>query len=106
MLKKYLKRNRSHYLKWKIDEELSIRYYFKYENKAFEYLENNFVLKNHKLKTYLILTENKAIELLTENKSSFVPEEYFSLSGDNYEYIRLFVDESSLAKIIIEDEDF
>lgn len=106
MLSKYLKRNRSHYLKWKIDEELSIRYYFKYENKSFEYLENNFVLKNHKLKTYQILNEEEAFNLIIQHNISFVPEEYFSLSGDNYEYIRLFVDTSSSAKIIIEDEDF
>lgn len=82
--------NRSHYLKWVIDKEWSVRYYFQYD-KDYYYMRK-FVLKSHYTKDYIVLTKSEALDYIQYMCDEIRPQEYFSLNEIDVGYRRLMVD--------------
>jgi hypothetical protein len=63
-LKKY--NNRVHYLKWILNREFSIRYYFRYEKNIYKKYEFKYVLKSHYTKEYIVLSRKEANEYINK----------------------------------------
>ena len=71
-------KNRSHYLKWKINDEWSVRYFFVFDKKP--QFQKKFVLKSHYTKDYIEIPRTVATDyilILAEEKE---PEELFSVN--------------------------
>ena len=94
-------RNRVHYLKWVINSEWSVRYFFTYDAQP----EHNrtFVLKSHYKKIYVTLTKKEALEYI-EKYCKYEPKEYFSLMEFKKGYRRLIVDPIIGADLFIENK--
>lgn len=83
-------RMRSHYLKWDIDGDWSIRYFFVYDARPL--LTGQYVLKSHVSKIYIPLTSAEAIDYMRYKCHSLYPEELFSvLSREKSRYCRAIV---------------
>ncbi len=90
VLQKYIyKRNRTHYLKWVIDDEWSIRYFFIFETRS-EY-NHQWVLKSHYTKDYIIMDNLTAMDYIQHLVKDKNPIEYFSLQEFKKGYRRLVV---------------
>lgn len=70
------RKHRSHYLKWTIDGEFSIRYFFVFDDKP-QY-RGKFVLKSHRTKEYLELSRVEAVDIIQKECPSLEPKEIFS----------------------------
>lgn len=94
-------RNRTHYLKWTIDAEWSIRYFFVYDTRT----EHNktYVLKSHFKKIYITLTKNEALQYI-QKYCKYEPKEYFSLTEFGKGYRRLVIDPRIGADLFIENK--
>ena len=66
-------RHRTYYLKWAIDGDWSIRYFFFFYARP-EY-EKQFVLKSHITKDYIVLSRKEAFEYIRLKCKSMSPEE-------------------------------
>jgi hypothetical protein len=82
-------KHRTHYLKWTINAEFSIRYFFVYDDKP-QYV-GQFVLKSHYTKEYVILTRIEAVEFIQSECVEYEPKEYWSLV-ENKKYRRVVID--------------
>jgi len=67
--------NKSHYLKWILSDDLSIRYFYVFEDDREKELK--FFLKSHKHKEYILLTEKQAEIMIDELKIK----DYFEIVG-------------------------
>jgi len=94
-------RNRTHYLKWVIDSEWSVRYFFTYDTRP----EHNgtYVLKSHYKKIYITLTRREALEYIYKY-CKHEPKEYFSLTEFGKGYRRLIVDPYIGSDLFIENK--
>jgi len=92
--------NRSHYLKWPITKEWSIRYFFNFDRN--NKLNKKFVLKSHYTKDYIELTRPEALDYIQELCPSTTPQEYFSLNEVGAGYRRLIMDPKTGAKCFME----
>lgn len=62
-INKHIKfKNRTHYLKWPLDGEWSIRYYFTFDNK--KGYEKGWYLKSHQRKIYIPLSISEALDYI------------------------------------------
>lgn len=101
-IKKYFyNRNRTHYLKWTIDAEWSVRFIFTYDAKP----EHNgtYVLKSHFKKIYITLTRGEALDYIHKYCDAS-PKEYFSLAEFGRGYRRFIVDPATGADCFIENK--
>ena len=90
VLQKYIyHRNRTHYLKWVLCKEWSVRFFFTYDTRS-EY-RMKWVLKSHFLKEYIVLSKNEAIDYIQKYAKDVEPVEYFSLNEFKKGYRRLVV---------------
>ena len=83
-------RNRTHYLKWTINSEWSIRYYFTYD--ARNQYNGQWVLKSHYTKDYIIVTKDEAMDYIQYYCYNTYPKEYFSLQEFGKGYRRTVID--------------
>jgi len=83
-------RNRTHYLKWVLDDEWSIRYILRFDTRP----EHNstWVLKSHFQKIYITLTKAEAIEYIRTYCNKIEPLEYFSINEFGKGYRRTIID--------------
>ena len=101
VIQKYIyQRNRTHYLKWVLDDDWSIRYFFTYDTRT-QYVRQ-WVLKSHYEKIYIILTKNEALEYIQAKARQYEPQEYFSLSEFGKGYRRIVVDQKKGVDCFIE----
>jgi len=84
-LNKNIKSNRTHYLKWKYNEDISIRYFFLFEDR--KQLEGNYYIKSHSKKEYILLTEKQAELMINQLHCSEVEEIIGIISNGNYKKI-------------------
>lgn len=87
-------RHRINYLKWNITEDLSLRYFFTFQDRK-EY-EGQFVIKSHSEKKYLKLDSKTKIDYIFNN---FVNKENFTqVIGKNTKgtYRKLLIDKDSI----------
>ena len=90
VLQKYVYgRNRTHYLKWVLCEEWSIRFFFAYDTR--NQYRMKWVLKSHFEKVYIVLSKGEAIEYIQKFAKNIEPVEYFSLNEFKKGYRRLVV---------------
>jgi hypothetical protein len=73
-------KHRTHYLKWKYNEDISIRYFITFEDKK-EY-EGKFFIKSHNEKEYILLTKKQAHIMINQLKCE-TPEEIIGVMKDN-----------------------
>ncbi len=64
---RYAKSNASHYIKWKLTDDLSLRFYFLFQDR--KNYENKYFLKSHSKKDYQEITSLTIVEELI--KASF-----------------------------------
>lgn len=69
----YAKCNAQHYIKWNITEDLSLRFYFTFQDR--KDFENRYFLKSHAKKDYIEINSNIIVEELI--KTSFSSIEVF-----------------------------
>ncbi len=102
-IQKYIyRRNRTHYMKWPLTGEWSIRYYFTYDAKS-EYT-GKWVLKSHHKKIYIVLTKTEALEYIQAKAQRKEPQEFFSLTEFGKGYRRTVVDPDSGTDCYIENK--
>lgn len=90
-VQKYVfQRNRTHYLKWALTAEWSIRFIFTYDTRP-EYTMT-WVLKSHFKKIYIVLTKNEALEYIQKYSKAVEPLEYSSLNEFGKGYRRTVID--------------
>ncbi len=100
-IQKYIyNRNRTHYLKWALNAEWSIRFFFVFDTRKL-YVEE-WVLKSHYLKEYIILSKSDAIDYIQKYSKNVNPIEYFSLNEFGKGYRRLVIDPKSGVDTFIE----
>jgi hypothetical protein len=63
----YAKCNAQHYIKWNITDDLSLRFYFTFQDR--KNFENKYFLKSHSKKEYIEINSNIIVEELI--KTSF-----------------------------------
>lgn len=92
--------NRTHYLKWPINDSWSVRYIFMFATQP-DY-EHKWILKNHDTKEYYILEKHEALTYINERAIRTEPYEYFSVIENN-RYRRSIIDHlSSQSQFILE----
>lgn len=90
-IQKYIHhRNRTHYLKWGLCAEWSIRFIFTYD--AIPEYNMKWVLKSHYKKIYIILTKNEAMDYIQKYCKNLEPKEYISLTEFGRGYRRTVID--------------
>lgn len=90
-IRKYIyNRNRTHYIKWALTAEWSIRFFFVFDTKS-QY-NMKWVLKSHYLKEYIVISEKEAVDYIQKYAKYVKPIEYFSLNEFGKGYRRLIVD--------------
>jgi len=90
-IQKYIyHRNRTHYIKWALTAEWSIRFFFVFDTR--NQYSKKWVLKSHYLKEYIILNKDEAIEYIQKYAKDLKPVEYFSLNEFGKGYRRLVID--------------
>ena len=67
------KKNRQHYIKWPMNEDMSIRYYFLFEDRP--EFEKKYVIKSHNSKLYETISVNMAKKLIKELTLKFTKTE-------------------------------
>jgi len=98
------RRNRTHYLKWRLDDinDWSIRYFIRYDTRA-QY-RNQWVLKSHITKDHIIISKNEAVEYLEKYCSEdklINPEELFSINHyKTHDYHRVLIDQNGIKTFI------
>jgi FMN phosphatase YigB (HAD superfamily) len=73
---KILNKNRTHYLKWKYNDDISIRYFFLFEDRKEN--EKKYFIKSHSKKEYIPLSEKQA-ELMINQLKCDEPEEILGI---------------------------
>lgn len=76
-LESIVKANHIHYLKWKLNDNLSIRFFYNFETKP--EMINKFALKNHKQKELVEISKETAREMIC----SFCIEKFEEIIGYN-----------------------
>ena len=76
-LKSITKANHIHYLKWNLNDNLSIRFFYNFETKP--EMINKFALKNHKQKELVEISKETAREMIC----SFCTEKFEEIIGYN-----------------------
>ena len=66
------KMHRTHYLKWEVSEDMSIRYFIQFQDSPEK--ENLFFIKSHSAKMYIPITEKEAEKLISEMATKEVVE--------------------------------
>lgn len=94
-------RNRTHYLKWPLCAEWSIRFIFTYDTRP-EYVMT-WVLKSHYKKVYIVLTKNEAMDYIQKYAKNLEPREYYSLTEFGMGYRRVVIDPKTGADCYIEN---
>jgi hypothetical protein len=92
IIQKYIYgRNRTHYLKWKLDNanDWSIRFFFNFDSRT-QY-NKQWVLKSHKEKHYIIITRKEAVDYIRKYSKVLQPEEIFALNEFGCGYRKLSV---------------
>ena len=90
-IQKYIyERNRTHYLKWGLCAEWSIRFVFTYD--ARPQYNMKWILKSHFKKIYIILTKNEAMDYIQVYAKSLEPREYISMTEFGKGYRRMILD--------------
>jgi hypothetical protein len=64
----YAKCNAQHYIKWNITADLSLRFYFTFQDR--KHFENKYVLKSHKKKDYNEINSETIIQELINTSYS------------------------------------
>lgn len=85
-----------HYLKWIINDNLSLRYYFYFNDRPI--YNNKYVLKTHNEKEYIVI-ENESIikELLSINGNRYEEIVGRRISNHNYSKIKInFMEQEAL----------
>ncbi len=93
--------HRCHYIKFSLslDEELSIRYNFTFQDKP-DY-ENKYILKHHSLKTSSLIDEKMAISLVKQyciKREEIVSHVYFLEKGKQ-EHRKIVISEDSIQQV-------
>lgn len=87
-----------HYLKWNISEDISIRFFYKFDDH--EHKENSFFIKSHSEKYYIPISKEQAKHMIID-LSLNSPSEFVGYSdGTNYKKIIIT---DNHPEIIIED---
>lgn len=66
----YAKCNAQHYIKWNITDDLSLRFYFTFQDR--KNFENKYVLKSHTKKDYIEINSEIIIQELIKTSFSII----------------------------------
>ena len=97
-LESIVKANHIHYLKWKLNDNLSIRFFYNFETKP--EMINKFALKNHKQKELVEISKETAREMIC----SFCVEKFEEIIGYNVKgfgykkYVKKFGEDFKILK--------
>lgn len=97
-LESIAKANHIHYLKWKLNDNLSIRFFYNFETKP--EMINKFALKNHKQKELVEISKETAREMIC----SFCIEKFEEIIGYNVKgfgykkYVKKFGEDFKILK--------
>ena len=80
-------RNRTHYLKWNLDGEWSVRRYFTFDNK--KECEGKWYLKSHQRKIYIELSSAEAIDFIRHKAKVKDPVEVYGIREGSKKYRRM-----------------
>ena len=98
VLESIVKANHIHYLKWKLNDNLSIRFFYNFETKP--EMINKFALKNHKQKELVEISKETAREMIC----SFCIEKFEEIIGYNVKgfgykkYVKKFGEDFKILK--------
>jgi tetratricopeptide (TPR) repeat protein len=90
-----------HYIKWEIDDDLSLRYYYSFEDR--KNLANKYILKSHSEKSFEMINNEKIIKSLKRLVKKN-PVEVIGRKLPNGKYMKHFFEIQSQSNINLKDE--